>query len=306
MMKSDGNKKKQCVTLSNDAAEWCSPCMGVRPRLNKKIVHKIPCIRAKCTDVVLFRPGILGNILELGKKWEKLTTNKDDTKAIKMRFEFCEDPVVLDVCLLQPPEGHIPTVSTEMPRYSVTDIPKTANWFKRHVEEHALQEKTLELTLRGTHPLVLETYKRALAHSRPYPSDLTMSTSESPHQKCLSDLLKLWFASRYLTESSRLCEPDAGTLGTLGLELESADGKVASPELIAAQIEYIVLGFLVPLRATILSLLEDMVAYNKPRDWYTIYLAVFIILHIVAVESKERFDDAISKSVDVCTTFPGT
>ena len=271
--------------------------MGVRPRLNKKIVHKIPCIRAKCTDVVLFRPGILGNILELGKKWEKLATNKDGTKAITMRFEFCENPVVLDVCLLQPPEGHIPTVSTEIPRYSVTDMHKAASWFKRHVEENALNEKTLEMTLRGAHPLVLETYKRALAHSRPYPSDL--STTESPHQKCLSDLLRLWFASRYLTESSRLCEPDTGTLG-----LESPDGKVPSPELIAAQIEYIVLGFLVPLRSTILSLLEDMVAYNKPRDWYTIYLAVFIILHIVAVESKERFDDAISKSVDVCTHPP--
>ena len=63
------------------------------------------------------------------------------------------------------------------------------------------------------------------------------------------------------------------------------------------------LSFLLPLRATILSLLEDMVAYNKPRDWYTIYLAVFIILHIVAVESKERFDDALTKEVDVCFLF---
>jgi hypothetical protein len=61
-----------------------------------------------------------------------------------------------------------------------------------------------------------------------------------------------------------------------------------------AQIDLIVISrILAPLRANILDGLQKMIMENKPRNWFCIYLCIFVLLHNCALMTQQ--DTAYAK-----------
>jgi hypothetical protein len=66
-------------------------------------------------------------------------------------------------------------------------------------------------------------------------------------------------------------------------------GKVSTPRMIIAQFDVLnQLRVLNPLRQSVLNTLETMLA-GGPRQFFSAYLAVFILLHQVSVLSADRY-----------------
>jgi hypothetical protein len=77
--------------------------------------------------------------------------------------------------------------------------------------------------------------------------------------------------------------------------------KISAPRLVCQQFDAINFNtMLAPWRSSVLSKLWTLMHTNKdPKVFYTIYLAVFIILHEVSATSKDRYWHARMKNVDL-------
>lgn len=55
-----------------------------------------------------------------------------------------------------------------------------------------------------------------------------------------------------------------------------------------------------PLRKKVLRTLESLIKSNKTQDWFTIYVAVFLLLHNVSVISADRRRHGKANGATVC------
>jgi len=66
-------------------------------------------------------------------------------------------------------------------------------------------------------------------------------------------------------------------------------GRVSTPRMVVAQNDSInATDIISPLRRRFLKQLENRFKANKPRSWFTLYLAIFIFLHSASVVSADR------------------
>lgn len=66
-------------------------------------------------------------------------------------------------------------------------------------------------------------------------------------------------------------------------------GRVSTPRMIIAQIDSInAQKILAPLRQRVLKTLETLIKANKTQHWFTIYIAIFLLLHNVSIISADR------------------
>lgn len=65
-------------------------------------------------------------------------------------------------------------------------------------------------------------------------------------------------------------------------------GRVSTPRMIVAQIDSINAEIVAPLRRKVLKTLEGIIKANKTQHWFTIYIAVFLLLHNVSIISADR------------------
>ena len=65
-------------------------------------------------------------------------------------------------------------------------------------------------------------------------------------------------------------------------------GRVSTPRMIVAQIDSINAEIVAPLRRKVLKTLEALIKANKTQHWFTIYIAVFLLLHNVSTMSADR------------------
>ena len=76
--------------------------------------------------------------------------------------------------------------------------------------------------------------------------------------------------------------------------------KVSTPRMIIAQFDSINgLKQLTPLRRELLTHLEGWVSSTRPKYWFTIYLACFILLHEVSQACEDRYRHARANSAQV-------
>ncbi|KAK3331053.1 hypothetical protein B0H66DRAFT_613055 [Apodospora peruviana] len=309
----------RCVSDENDPEGWCVPCKGVWPTLSKKVIHRLPCVRYKCTEIVLYRPYVRGGSLNAIRRREEPSMTGLDTqewaskeiKTIDITLGICEEPVALKVCKFTPQDGKVlvrtwleGSVDKDMPPYALADMRSTACWFREYVTRNCLQPTTLGLALQNSDPLIQETYKAAIQHY--YRLQSFQVTVNSPRAIFLHNLFKLWFANRHMVGSSWICgkeilEIDPGS----EVEQHPLSKRVRTPRLVVAQFDNVnILEILTPLRVDVLHQLEDMLGRNNIQDWFTVYVAVFILLHEVSVSSKDRAEDAIANSAESRYSLP--
>lgn len=125
----------------------------------------------------------------------------------------------------------------------------------------------------------------------------------------MTDVYRLWMAVRELfPHISATFEPRANwgkgyTVGssyvsgkdTLDMSPKLDDksyplwGRVSTPRMIIAQIDSIIAKeILAPLRRKVLRTLEALIKANKTQHWFTIYIAIFLLLHNVSAISADR------------------
>ena len=91
------------------------------------------------------------------------------------------------------------------------------------------------------------------------------------------------------SRSDRICGSE--TLGMIPRAYEPAsvnDGKVLVPPVFSAQMEIIVTTMILkPTQKDVLKRLRKLMEENKRHYWFTIYLAIFLILHSCSLLTAE-------------------
>jgi hypothetical protein len=121
----------------------------------------------------------------------------------------------------------------------------------------------------------------------------------------LHNVLCLWSAIRHTTASEYLCGAE-----TLGMTPEQKDrsyplfGKIPIAPVMGAQLELILtLEVLRPLRKKVLDQLQLMIMANKPKNWFTIYLSCFILLHSCSLATAWHYTYSRRNGVKVSNPF---
>ncbi|KAI2607812.1 hypothetical protein GGR54DRAFT_619657 [Hypoxylon sp. NC1633] len=300
-------QKIKCLPDPEDAeGENCLTCRKINLE-SKKVIHKLPCLRWKITEVVLFREGGLN----LTKRWTGVKMKdlrpqdwaSDQIRTIKITIGYRREPLVLRVRKFKPnntditwknwvdSKGTKRTIQIEP--YALADIWKTAREYDNYVYHYASlavfeysQDPKVDRTVRDTYEAALN-YVKSL-DKRPFHSmkgDVDVS-------RFFYQYFRLWFATR-------------NTIGTAYIEGTEKDelldmkpvadeecpyiGKILIPRMIPAQFDS--LGYetqLTPLRKQVLEGLWKMMAGKNPDHFFAVYLVVFMLLHEVPVISADR------------------
>lgn len=122
----------------------------------------------------------------------------------------------------------------------------------------------------------------------------------------MKNVLRLWVAARMTTISERICGDE-----TLGMTADNDDpsnplfGAIGVPPVLTNQLELILFGvILAPLKKRVLSDLQSLVLANKPTTWFTIYLCIFMLLHLCAVITMHDARYARMHGYKVCLPTP--
>ena len=101
----------------------------------------------------------------------------------------------------------------------------------------------------------------------------------------LQEVFQLWVAIRMESQPERICGDE-----TLGMEPQLFDEKCNSygtnsiSPMMSAQVELITTTrILQPLKRSILRTLQRLIQANKFRNWFPIYLCVFLLLHSCSI-----------------------
>ncbi|KAM7220078.1 hypothetical protein V8F06_004592 [Rhypophila decipiens] len=313
------NQQIRCEPDYHDPKGWCIPCKKVVLATSKKIIHKLPCFRVKITTAVLYRSSLRGGSLSGGdtvtppKRFElpplSSGRGKNGHRTINITFGIGKEPITLEVSEPKSRAGESPEKGSgedgaaklrkELPSFDLVDSKWTAEWIHAYIERHAFEQETLDLVLQDSHPLIQETYREALLHCQRLTASDESHKEKHEREKFMRDLIKFWFAMRHTIGSSWVCEKEASGIGTGTQTPASGVGKLLTPGPIAAQFHSLVSEHILNgqsgLRTAVLHQLEIMLARNKPADWYTVYLAVFILLHEISVTTKDQNDDSMAR-----------
>ncbi|PKS11056.1 hypothetical protein jhhlp_002817 [Lomentospora prolificans] len=298
-------QRSRCIPDPDDPNRECKTCGDVRKE-SKKVVHRLPCLRWKIMDIVLSRidAGPLGS-LRLTERWQGFTLRDvsewvgEDTRTINITLGICSIPLVLQVRKFKPRTGDVTyrcwrdgnnEKRVELAPYALASIKGTTQSLKEYLNANAL--KTLEAGCRDQNndQLIRETYWWVIRQHENLKVDGLTDREQPEEWKFLADVLRLWMAIKHTIGSSYLCGTER-----LGMEPKTDDqsyplfGRISTPRMVVAQNDSILASEIIaPLRRRVLKQLEAHLKANKPRSWFTLYLAVFLLLHNTSVVSADR------------------
>jgi hypothetical protein len=120
----------------------------------------------------------------------------------------------------------------------------------------------------------------------------------------LKNTLRLWVAARMTTCGNRICGDE--TLGMVPDDDNPSNplfGAIGIPPVMTNQLELILIGtILTSLKKTVLSDLQSLILANKPTTWFTIYLCIFMLLHLCAIVTDNDAMYARKHGYRVCSS----
>lgn len=135
---------------------------------------------------------------------------------------------------------------------------------------------------------------------------MPVSNQREIEKELLQAVLRLWGASRMENRSDFLW---AGGLHeeTLGMAPHRCHhencpntGRILTPPVFSAQMEIIMTAeILRPAKEQILQLLRDLMQGSQRQSWFTIYLALFILLHSCAMMTANNIRRARKHGIQV-------
>lgn len=117
----------------------------------------------------------------------------------------------------------------------------------------------------------------------------------------MSNVFRLWVVCRLTSNPIFICGPE--TLGGTPITDSNSKyfGRVPMPKIMTAQFECIeYTNFLRPWSKAVLKQLNDMVLAKKREYWFTIYLAMFVLLHSCSMVTRRDKETAGKWGMRVC------
>ncbi|KAL7624808.1 hypothetical protein AAE478_004022 [Parahypoxylon ruwenzoriense] len=291
----------------------CLTCRGVKLE-SKKVIHRLPCLRWKLAEIVLFREGGLN----LTKRWTGVRMKdlgpKDwasaEVRRIQVTIGCRRFPLELSVRRFHPnsldvtwkhwvdPKGNKRRIDIEP--FALADITKTAREYDEYVYMYAClavreytQGDKVDVVVRKTYDAALRYVLKLDKHP------LQLKGDDVNPLHFLNQYFRLWFAIRNTLGSAFIVGPD--TLEMLPIDDEDCPyhGTVSIPRMIPAQFDSLAYEkILTPLRKQVLEGLWRMIGSKSPHHFFTIYLTVFMFLHEVSVTSADRLRRARDNKIE--------
>lgn len=239
-----------------------------------------------------------------------------DIRTIEVMSDVCDEPLKLLVRKFKPiPQDSI-TKSwwdktagirryKKTTPYAIVNMKKTVDDMLSYIAKYAL--KSVVYVLRRSDQLVKETYAfaaryrpdvRFLQFRRCYHPRLAYKAHLFEQAKEERDLLEnfflFWFAIRRTATTEHISGPDKLDMEP-GTEEESypLPGTVPLPPVMIQQLDMILtLGVLQPLKKRVLEDLQKLAQTANPKNWMTIYLVTFMLLHSCALITDENYKNA--------------
>ncbi|KAG7132296.1 Satratoxin biosynthesis SC3 cluster transcription factor SAT20 like protein [Verticillium longisporum] len=263
----------RCKANENDRHGACLTCST---KQNSKI-WRLPCLRAKLTDVKLFKPGQVhgyewtqrwkDSIVDNIASWDSPDERKIQiSEGDKLDRSWCAKDGIKH--------------SVTIPPYAIVDLDEAQRAYTMYIKN----------CIRNSFVLVLDRVlgaERNLLWGTYY---LAWKLSDSQHLDkdetgLLKKVLELWMAVRLTTTSTVIVGND-----TLGMpakilnETSPQHGKMPLPPVMGAQIDLVLITHIqAKLRREMLDMLQKMTQANKQKTWLTTYLVTFILLHNTAM-----------------------
>ncbi|KAI1407687.1 hypothetical protein F5Y13DRAFT_174416 [Hypoxylon sp. FL1857] len=291
----------------NPEGEGCLTCRKINLD-SKKVIHRHPCLRFKLAEIVLFREGGLN----LTKRWAGVKMKNlgprdwtgEKPRTIAVSIGCTKHPFEMTVKRFVPKDGDITWKcwvdskgtkrKTNIEPYALADIWKTAEEYKNYVYEYKWVAIREYFNKPEVDVLVQKTYKAALDYVHKLMTHPPQLKGDDVNPFIFfNQYFTAWFAIRNAIGSAFIVGEDKlGMMPEMDPECPYY-GKICAPRMIPAQFDS--LGYeklLMPMRKLVLEGLWRMMASKNPRHFYTIYLAVFMLLHETSVISADRLRHA--------------
>ncbi|KAI1102540.1 hypothetical protein F4804DRAFT_312836 [Jackrogersella minutella] len=307
-------QKIKCEADPDNKDEDCLTCGKINLE-SKKVIHRLPCLRWKLAEVVLFRAGGLN----LTKRWDGVKMKdlgprdwvNEQVRVIKVTIGCRQIPLELSVRKFKPINGDVirkywvdakgEKRSYEVEPYALADIMQTSKEYQIYVYTYARTaiseyatdiDNNVDEVVQKTYKAVLDYHMRLIYHPNKLDGD------DVDHYHFIEEYMCLWFAIRNTIGSAFIVGDDHLDMEPVDDEESPYNGKVFIPRMIPAQFDS--LGHEMVLEWMRKSVLEDlwkMMASKNPRHFYLIYLTVFMLLHEVSVSSRDRLRHARENKV---------
>lgn len=116
----------------------------------------------------------------------------------------------------------------------------------------------------------------------------------------LTNTLRVWVAARMFSKTEWLCGDD--TLDMMPVVDPSSPyfGRLPIPPVMSAQIQIIGYSKIVrPLKKIVLDQLHALILANQRRNWLTIYLTLFVLLHSCSMMTRRNEEYARQLNLEV-------
>ncbi|KAL8381019.1 hypothetical protein RB595_005355 [Gaeumannomyces hyphopodioides] len=283
--------RDKCEPDPEDPQGVCIRCMKIQLS-NKPIMCKLPCLRWIITDSSLYREQDRPYQM-FSRRWQSMdlvdidTWASPQTRTILVSQIFLNAPYPVEVREFVPVEGDMleemwtsgdsVVKRHAIPRYAICDMGKTATALEAFID------KSIGIYIYGAifklDMLLWTTYMFAFGH---------IGRAKTQKQKdLLHNVFRLWVGCLKTSHPERICGDDK-----LGAESVDDPGSifhkaVPIPVIMIAQMECIMYTrVLRPITRTVLRALNELVQENKPANWLTIYLTVFILFHCCSIITR--------------------
>ncbi|KAI1499551.1 hypothetical protein F5X99DRAFT_273021 [Biscogniauxia marginata] len=289
--------------LENPEKGDCLTCRSISQE-SKKVIHRLPCLRWKLTETVLFREGGL----DLTTRWTGVKVRdlgpkdwvEDKPRSISISLGLCNVSMVLSVKKFQPIRGDVTwrdwvdsnreAHRTDIEPYALANINQAAQEYLTHVNDNA----TDAIRRYGTNSCVDSLVRKTFMAAHRYATENNtkyhkLKAEDVDPPEFLRTYFRLWLASRYTIGSAYIDSEDKLDMASDPHPDYPYRGKVSVPRMVTAQFDSFGYSYvLAPLRKRVLENLWRMIASKNQQHFFAIYLTVFMMLHEVSVTSRDR------------------
>ncbi|KAH7226784.1 hypothetical protein BKA60DRAFT_592138 [Fusarium oxysporum] len=300
-------EREVCLIDENNPEGQCKTCKKFS-KTSPKTIHRVPCLRLRIADVVLYRSGGL----KLTRRWAGIEMrdigDRLDTVAVTIEVSqnLCGKPLRMNVVRFRPIDGDVTArywtdgllgkvifKKKELANYCLENIYDTAESVRQYTIDnalpafyHTIQEESESEA--GERPII-RTYLTAMARMNINPAESSRRTMKK----------SLRYSATFLSSEHTVGSLYIEGNETLGMLPETEDksyplyGKVSVPRMIVAQFD--TLNYNEVLERYKEKLLRDidwLFSQDKNRWWFTIYLVVFILLREASRMTADRYRHA--------------
>ncbi|KAK1782241.1 hypothetical protein QBC45DRAFT_448642 [Copromyces sp. CBS 386.78] len=279
-----------------DPSDLDGPCLTCK-RITGPTLCKMPCYRYIVTDASLYREQKRPSF---SHRWQSMDiidiTASDwaspDIRTIVVSPVHVDAPFEFRVRKFNPVEGDVVhemwktpqgMKQVALPRYALAEMHEAGKTLKAYIETSV--SKFIVATVGHLDTIFWETYGMAFRHIN--------EANTEQERSLMSNVFRLWVVCRLTSNPVFIRGPETLDGNPINDPESKYFGRVPMPKIMTAQFECIeYTNFLRPWSKAVLKQLNDLVLAKKREYWFTIYLALFVLLHSCSMVTRRDAETA--------------